>query len=247
MQANSSSVKTTGELKDKIALVTGANRGIGLAIIETFARAGARCLLVSRDSAKASEAVARLSSEGLLVESHAGDVTANDSLRALARAVAQRHGRVDVLVNNAGVFLAEDRAMSPSAIDIAVVRTTLDVNLLGPMRVVTALGALVPSGGRIINVSSTMGQLSDGSDGYGPAYCVSKAALNAYTQSLAADLAARNVMVDCFHPGWAKTDMGGPRATVDPMESAQTAFFLATRPHSAKTGLFWRGRDPIPW
>ncbi|MBC5824474.1 MAG: SDR family NAD(P)-dependent oxidoreductase [Candidatus Eremiobacteraeota bacterium] len=234
-------------MDDKVAVVTGANRGIGLAISTLFARAGARCVMVARHASGAEDAAKLLRSEGLEAEVDAADVTSCESVRRLADSVKRRHGWVDVLVNNAGVFLDEDRRMSPDAVDLGVVQRTLDVNLYGAMRMATAFAPFIRAGGRIINVSSTMGQLSDGSDGYGPAYSISKAALNAYTQSLAAVLQKREVMVDCFHPGWAKTDMGGPRATVDPMESAATALFLATRPASDRTGLFWRGRDPIAW
>jgi NAD(P)-dependent dehydrogenase (short-subunit alcohol dehydrogenase family) len=124
---------------------------------------------------------------------------------------------------------------------------TMHVNLLGPIRVNNAFLPYLTSGGRIINVSSRMGQLTGGSDGYGPAYCMSKVSLNMYTQLLAADLRDRRIMVDSFHPGWAKTDMGGPRATVEPQDSAQTALFLATRPLSDQTGLFWQNSEVIDW
>jgi len=92
-----------------------------------------------------------------------------------------------------------------------------------------------------------MGQLFGEPDAYGPAYSISKTALNKYTELLAADLRDREIMVDCFHPGWVKTDMGGPQASVEPEKAAQTALFLAARSHSTQTGLFSRDCEVIPW
>ena len=117
---------------------------------------------------------------------------------------------------------------------------TMAVNLQGPIAMSQFILPYMGDGARIINVSSTMGQLTGGSAGYAPAYCISKTALNAFTQHLAAEQLARGIMVDCFHPGWAKTAMGGQEATVEPEQAAQVALFLATRPQSDKTGLFWR-------
>jgi NAD(P)-dependent dehydrogenase (short-subunit alcohol dehydrogenase family) len=128
-----------------------------------------------------------------------------------------------------------------------VLERTLAVTLYGAVNMSQAFLPSMARGGRIINVSSTMGQLTGGSEGYAPAYCISKTALNAFTQALSADTASSGIMVDCFHPGWAKTAMGGPNASVDPMDAAKIALFLATRPQSEKTGLFWDHTGVIDW
>jgi NAD(P)-dependent dehydrogenase (short-subunit alcohol dehydrogenase family) len=247
MQTTPQAHTQADSLSGKVAVITGANRGIGLAIATLFARHGARCVMAVRDRASGNDAVQRLKAQDLDVELGIADVTDLGALEQLASRLAQRYAAIDVLVNNAGVLLPADRVMSPRAIDLAVVQRTLDVNLFGVMRVCKAFVPLMRRGARIINVSSTMGQLTGGSDGHAPAYCLSKSALNAYTQALSADLRNDGIMVDCFHPGWAKTSMGGPNATVDPLESAQTALFLATRPPSDETGLFWRGQQQLQW
>jgi NAD(P)-dependent dehydrogenase (short-subunit alcohol dehydrogenase family) len=176
------------------------------------------------------------------------DVSDEAAVRAAAADVSKHFASLDLLVNNAGVLLDEDRATDAAGLDPHILEATLAVNLYGAVHACNAFLPMMHSDSRIINVSSTMGQLSDGSAGYAPAYCISKTALNAYTQALAEALRPRAIMVDCFHPGWAKTAMGGPRATVKPEEAARVALFLATRPHSVdQTGKFWRHNGVIDW
>jgi len=229
-----------GALADRTAVITGANRGIGLAIATLFTREGAQCVLVVRDRAAGENAARTIASDGLEPMVAVADVSDRGEIASAVMEISERFARVDLLVNNAGILLDEDRITPPSRMDQRVFDRTLAVNLHGSIAMSQALLPYMGSGARIINVSSTMGQLSDGSEGYAPAYCISKTALNAFTQSLAGELIARGIMVDCFHPGWARTGMGGPNASVDPVQSAQVALFLATRPQSEKTGLFWR-------
>jgi len=234
-------------LAGKLAVITGAGRGIGQAIALLFAREGALCALLVRD-VKAGEATADAAEKaGTRPEVYRADVTDRDEVLAAARAIREKHRRVDVLVNNAGVLFDEDRATPASRMDPSVFDRTMAVNLSGAVNVSQAFLPAMSKGGRIINVSSTMGQMTGGSAGYAPAYCISKTALNAFTEALAMDSAALGVMVDAFHPGWAKTAMGGPRATVDPMDSAKVALFLATRPATKETGLFWDYSGVIDW
>lgn len=234
-------------LRGKTTVVTGAGRGLGRAIATMFAHAGACSIFIVRDRGAGEQMVEELNDQGFKADIGVADVTDPAQISSLVLDLSQRHPSIDVVVNNAGVFLDEDRKMRPANIDTTVLEQTLNVNLMGPIRVNNAFLPSVAHGGRIINVSSTMGQLAGESDGYGPSYSMSKVALNMYTQLLAADLRDRRIMVDSFHPGWAKTDMGGPRATVDPEESAQTALFLATRPLTDKTGLFWQNSEVIDW
>ena len=241
------SIAAGNALTDKVAVVTGASSGIGLAIATAFARAGADCVLVAIDAEAGAAAVDSLIAHKLRVNLEIADVSDATQVEKLALAVCKRFDRVDVLVNNAGVFLDDDRAMHAGAVDDSVVQRTLAVNLYGTLHVCSSFAPLMASGGRIINVSSVMGQLSRTSDGFAPAYRLSKAALNSYTQSLAADLRPRRVMVDCVHPGWVRTAIGGPQAAIEPEEATDTTFFLATRPASAATGLFWRDCQTIRW
>ena len=229
-----------GSLEKRTAVITGANRGIGNAIATLFTRQGAQCILVVRDRAKGEAAAQKIAAEGLKPVVEVADVSDRGEIASAAMEVSERFSRIDILVNNAGILMKEDRETPPSSMEQIVFERTMAVNLGGPIAMCQLLLPYMGKDSRIINVSSTMGQLSDGSAGYAPAYCISKTALNAYTQALAEELAPRGVMVDCFHPGWARTEMGGPQASVDPMQAAEVALFLATRPHSDQTGLFWR-------
>jgi NAD(P)-dependent dehydrogenase (short-subunit alcohol dehydrogenase family) len=234
-------------LRGKTTIVTGAGRGIGKAIATLFAQAGARSIFVIRDREAGEQIVAELTGRGLQADIGISDVAQPAQIAMLVLDLIQRYKTIDVLVNNAGVFLDEDRSMRPSQIDPLAFQRTIDVNLLGPINMCNAFVPHISDGGRIINVSSGMGQLSGESSGYGPAYSMSKAALNMYTQLLAADLRDRKIMVDSFDPGWVRTDMGGSGANVAPEKAAETALFLATREPSSQTGLFWHGRQVIPW
>ena len=232
-------IKTGGALDGKIALVTGASRGIGLAITRAFARAGARCIILAIDADQGIAAQTTLAAEGLRVELVVADLRETDQVRAAAASVAEMHSHIDILVNNAGVFFAEDRTGYATEIDEAMVQHTIAVNVMGVLRVTNAFLPLIRAGGRIINVSSVMGLESHKADGRGMAYRMSKASLNSYTRSLAAELEPRGIMVDAFHPGWVKTIIGGPDAKIDAEDSVDTAFFLAMRPRSHASGLFW--------
>jgi NAD(P)-dependent dehydrogenase (short-subunit alcohol dehydrogenase family) len=228
-----------GVLAGRVAVITGANRGIGLAIARLFTREGATCALVVRDRAKGEHAardIAALGAQPLVVEA---DMSDRGAISRAADELSKRFIRIDMLVNNAGILTDHDRKTPASRMDPTTFDETLAVNLLGPIAMSDALLPKMGRGSRIINVSSTMGQLAGGSAGYAPAYCISKSALNAFTEALAAAVSDRGILVDAFHPGWARTSMGGPNATVDPDQSASVALFLATRP-PGETGLFWR-------
>lgn len=230
-----------------MAVVTGGNRGIGRAIVTAFVRAGAQVTLVSRQREAGERVAAELMRDGLHVEVGVADVTDPSSVAALAHEVVRRHGHVDIIVNNAGILLDEDTQGHASALSLDVLQKTLAVNLYGPVVMSTSFAPHLARGGRIIMVSSGAGQLEGESSGWAPAYSISKTALNAYTQSLAADLRDRDIMVDTFNPGWVRTDMGGSSATRSPEEAAATALFLATRAPSKQTGLFWEDRKPTAW
>ena len=230
-----------------VAVITGANRGIGLAIATLFAQQGAQCVLAVRDRAAgetAADQVAKMGARPFVIRA---DVSDRGEVASLAMDVSERFTGIEILVNNAGVLLDADRKTPVSGMDPEVFAQTMAVNLGGAINMCEALLPQIGRGGRIINVSSTMGQLTGGSAGYAPAYCISKTALNAYTQALAADVRSRGIMVDAFHPGWATTRMGGAGASVAPEEAALVALHLATRPFSEETGLFWDHTGIIEW
>ena len=231
----------------QVAVVTGANRGIGFEICRQLARAGLTVVLTSRSAAKGRTAVRTLREEGLQVDHHLLDVTSPVGIRALAADLAKRYGRVDVLVNNAGVLI------DPQGSRIADSRPqtyhdTLETNLLGPLLVIQALLPLIRKSGhgRIINISSGLGRLATMGVG-SPAYRISKAALNALTAMLAAEVQGSGILVNAVCPGWVRTSMGGPSAPFSVEEGADTAVWLATLPDDGPSGGLFKARKPVSW
>jgi NAD(P)-dependent dehydrogenase (short-subunit alcohol dehydrogenase family) len=236
----------TQDQAGKVALVTGANRGIGLEVVRQLARLGFTVLLGSRDAGKGARAAAPLSEEGLKVLPVRLDVTAQESIDALRRWVEERYDKLDVLVNNAAVLY--DSWQRAVGADLKVVREAFETNTLGPWRVSEAfLPLLRRSGGaRIVNVSSESGSLADMGGGT-PAYGVSKAALNVLTRKFADELRSERILVNSVCPGWVATEMGGPDAPRSVEEGAAGVVWAATLPDTGPTGGFFRDGEPLPW
>ena len=235
----------------RIAVVTGANRGLGLETCRQLARLGLTVILTSRDPHKGGAAAASLRSAGLDVRYHPLDVTDPQSIHRLAKYVEAEFGRLDVLVNNAGVFLDPLDSPDPDAAsvfrsELDTVRRSMETNVYGPLLLCQALVPLMQRKGRIVNVSSGMGQLSDMNGGC-PGYRISKTALNALTRMLADELRDTYIKVNSVCPGWVRTDMGGPHASRPVEEGADTIVWLATLPDDGPSGGFFRDRQAIPW
>jgi NAD(P)-dependent dehydrogenase (short-subunit alcohol dehydrogenase family) len=226
----------------RIAVVTGANRGIGLEICRQLTRTGMYVILTARDEAKAKAAA-----DEIAVECRPLDVDSDESVKAFAGWLADTHGRCDVLVNNAGVMLDPRGSRIPDT-KIATWRATLETNLLGPLRMMQAILPLMKKNryGRIVNLSSGQGQLSEMTVGT-PAYRVSKTALNALTRTTAAELHGTGILVNAMCPGWVRTDMGGSGAPRSVEQGADTAVWLATLPDNGPSGGYFRDRKSIPW
>ena len=234
------------KLPERVALVTGANRGIGFEVCRQLAREGFAVILGARDAGKGTEAAAVLAAEGLRVFPGRLDVTDRESVAGLERWTRERFGKLDVLVNNAAILYDSwQRAVSA---DLDVVREAFETNTLGPWRVCQAFLPLLRRGGRgrIVNVSSESGSLA-GMGGGTPAYAVSKAALNALTRMLADELRGEGVLVNSVCPGWVATEMGGPDAPRSVEEGAAGVVWAATLPDSGPTGGFFRDGEPLPW
>jgi NAD(P)-dependent dehydrogenase (short-subunit alcohol dehydrogenase family) len=228
-----------------VALVTGANRGIGLEICRQLADRDVDVLLCARTEDDARRAAGELWDQGLdTVHPRVLDVTSDGDARRVLERVRAEFGGLDVLVNNAGVGL--DFHVPALEADLDAVRATLEVNALGPLRLAQRCAPLLRAGGhgRIVNVSSGMGGLTEMGGG-SPGYRISKAALNAVTRMLAAELRADRVLVNSACPGFVRTDMGGPGATRSVAEGADTPVWLATLPDDGPTGGFFRDRAPI--
>jgi NAD(P)-dependent dehydrogenase (short-subunit alcohol dehydrogenase family) len=231
----------------RLAVVTGANKGIGFEVSRQLARKGLRVVLTSRDGAKGEKALATLQKEGLDVLHHALDVTDRKSVDAIARYLEREHDRVDVLVNNAGILLG---SYDTSVLDEkeGLFRDTLETNFYGALRMSQALVPLMRKHryGRVVNLSSGLGQLDEMGDGVS-SYRVSKTALNALTRMLATAGADDNILVNSMCPGWVRTDMGGQNAERSVEKGAETAVWLAMLPHDGPSGGFFRDKKPIPW
>jgi NAD(P)-dependent dehydrogenase (short-subunit alcohol dehydrogenase family) len=231
----------------RVALVTGANRGLGFETARQLLAKGLSVVLAGRDAGALERARRTLSEpdqrRAITLQM---DVTSVESITVAHRAVTEQVGSVDVLVNNAAVLLGEnDDVLSIPADEY---RRTFETNLFGMIEVCRAFvpGMARAGYGRIVNVSSGAGQLATMST-YAPAYSMSKAAVNAFTRILAHTYRADGVLVNAVDPGWVRTDMGGPSAPRSPQEGADTIVWLATLPDDGPTGRFFRDRRPIEW
>lgn len=239
---------------NKVAVVTGANRGIGFEVCRQLARKGILVILTSRSEEKGLAACKELEKEELPVRFCQLDVTHAASISRLAGFVQKEFGRCDILVNNAGVLLDKKGSGDidfPSIFTckIDTIRQTMETNVYGPILLCQALVPLMKknNAGRIVNVSSGMGQLSEMNGGY-PGYRISKTAVNTVTRILNDELEGTNIFVNSVCPGWVKTDMGGPGATRSVPEGADTIVWLATlSDDNGPRGKFFRNRKEIAW
>jgi NAD(P)-dependent dehydrogenase (short-subunit alcohol dehydrogenase family) len=230
----------------RVALVTGANRGLGLETCRQLLEKGVVVVLAGRDRAALDEAAGRLGVDEQGAMTVRLDVTDTASITRARRDVLQRYGRVDILINNAAVLVAEDNdALEISADDY---KRSFETNVFGVIEVCRAFVPEMASVGygRVVNVSSSAGQLSTMTT-YAPAYSMSKAALNAFTRLLAHTYQGEGVLVNAVDPGWVRTDMGGPSAPRSPQQGADTIVWLATLRDDGPTGGFFRDRRHIAW
>jgi NAD(P)-dependent dehydrogenase (short-subunit alcohol dehydrogenase family) len=244
----------------KIALVTGANRGLGFQIARQLGQSGARALVAARDPEKGEQAAAELAAEGLDVGTVVLDVESVSSVEAAAEQVTKDHGRLDILVNNAGVLPEATTTDAAEPLDMALFRRTFETNLFGAVAVTQSFLPLLrrSPAGRIVNVSTTMGSLADQSDPSSqyydlvvPAYQTSKAALNGLTIALAKSLADTPIKVNSVCPGWVQTDLGGPAnraaAPLRADDAARIAVTMATLPDDGPSGQFVDRNGTVPW
>jgi NAD(P)-dependent dehydrogenase (short-subunit alcohol dehydrogenase family) len=229
----------------KTVLITGANKGIGREVARQLAGKGFHVFVGARNRNAGRKAVDEIAKKGGKATFVEMDVSNGDNVTAAAREFSKVTDHLDVLVNNAGIIVDGDDSILK--ISDELLRKTLETNTLGALRVTRAfLPFLAKSKApRLINVSSGGGQLSGGADGWAPAYCISKTALNGVTSQLAAALP--KVAVNSICPGWVRTDMGGENASRSVEEGADTIVWLATSAPQNLTGKFLRDRKEIPW
>ncbi len=240
--------------KKRVALVTGANRGIGFEIARKLAARDIIVLIGARNQENGVKAQKQLRRNEPDVHFILLDVTHAMSIQAAIGRIKDDFGRLDILVNNAGIMI--DSETSIMELDGTIFQNTLETNVLGPLLLSQACLPIMKANhyGRIVNMSSTLGSLTDIASPdsphakvQAPAYRLSKTILNGITVLLASEMRGTNILVNSVCPGWVRTDMGGAQAPLTPEQGADTAVWLATLPDGGPSGGFFRERQPIPW
>jgi NAD(P)-dependent dehydrogenase (short-subunit alcohol dehydrogenase family) len=250
------------KLNGKVAFITGGNRGLGLETARELGKQGIVVVLGSRDPKKGDAAAAKLRDEGITAESLGFDVNKPQDHQKAYDYFAKKYGRLDILVNNAGVLKesqisATGSGPNPvSGVSPEILRETFETNFFAPVALTHKLLPLIRKSpaGRIVNVSSILSSLTLHSDPNSPiypfktfAYDASKAALNAFTIHLAYELRDNKIKVNSAHPGWVKTEMGGPDAPMEVSEGGKTSAQLATLADDGPNGGFFHLGQPLPW
>ncbi len=239
---------------NRIALVTGANKGIGLEIARQLAKAGVTVLMGARDLQRGQAAAGELAQAGLAVEAIEVDLNNEATITAAAAAISSRHGRLDILVNNAGIVDAEDGP--PTVATVAAARRLMETNFLGTLAVTQAMLPLLrrSKAGRIVNLSTTLGSLAVNGDPTSPyyearlmGYNASKAALNMLTVQLAAELKNTPIVVNSVAPGYVKTDLTGGNGFMTPEEGARLPVEYALLGADVVSGRFVAPDGPVAW
>lgn len=227
-------------------VISGANRGIGLGLVERFLEHGYRVMAGVRDMSRCAE-LKDLALDGN-VQIHLLDVTNDDSVNTFAEWVISNSPSIDVLMNNAGIM--DERAHHLEDVDIEYSRNVFNVNVLGPLRLTKALLPALREGGaaKVGNMSSLMGSIADNRSGGYYAYRASKTSLNMITMSMSRDLLNEGIIPVALHPGWVRTDMGGPNAAIDVATSTNGLFTVMEELEASGSGFFfqWDGTK-LPW
>ncbi len=233
------------EKTEKIALVTGANRGIGFEISRQLCFKGFKVYMASRNKSRIEQSSGLLRGEGHHVEAVVLDVTDQASINSFQAMLMERKEKLQVLINNAAIL--KDDSTSLLELPQGDVLATFTTNTLAPLIVTRTLMPLLASGSRVIMLSSGAGAVCGEIGSWAPIYSMSKTALNAITRQLAPLLKKENIAVNAVCPGWVKTEMGGQEAPRSVGEGAQTPVWLATEADQSETGKFWRDKKEISW
>ena len=240
--------------ENKIALVTGANKGIGFEIARQLAQKDITVLIGARDQDRGTTACERLRSADLDAHFIPLDVTRATSIEAAVGKIRDDFKHLDILVNNAGIQI--DTQSGILELDRTIFQNTLETNVFGALLLAQAAVPIMKTNGygRIVNIASTLGSLTEiaspdspYTEVLSPAYILSKTLLNGITVMLAKELRGSNILVNSVCPGWVRSDMGGDQAPLSPEQGADTPVWLATLPDDGPTGGFFRERQPIPW
>ncbi len=239
----------------RIALITGANKGIGFETAKQLGRQGITVVIGARDEAKGKPAADALKKEGIDARYVQIEVTDDASIARAAATVEKDFGRLDILVNNAGVLMYAEEGIA-STVSQSALRKTFDTNFFGLVAVTQAFLPLLKKsdGGRIVNLTSILGSIAEHADPNSSIYSAkflgydsSKAAVNMFTNHLAHELKGTNIKVNAAHPGWVKTDMGGAGAPLELVDGAKTSVMLATIPAEGPSGGYYHMGVHMRW
>ncbi|MBP7791786.1 MAG: SDR family NAD(P)-dependent oxidoreductase [Candidatus Goldbacteria bacterium] len=234
---------------DKIALITGATRGLGFAMSEKLAVLGFKVIMACREEKTGKSSHKKLKDKGLNVFLEICDVEKISDIDKISGSVSKKFDHLDVLINNAGINI-EPASVKIENIDLKIFEKIMNVNLRGSLYVCSKFIPMLKKSmdARIINFSSGLGQLSLPRTGPYPSYSISKTAVNQLTWFLADELKDTTVKAFSVDPGWVKTDLGGPDAMLEINEGIDTPVWLATEDASKlKSGFFYKERQIIPW
>jgi NAD(P)-dependent dehydrogenase (short-subunit alcohol dehydrogenase family) len=243
-------------MSKKIALITGANKGLGFEMAKQLGQAGVVVIVAARDAAKGKAAAEKLVSQGIEAEPLKLDVTKKEDYAAAADFIGKKYGRLDILINNAGVSNEDFGSGLPSTTSPEVLHGTFETNFFAQVFLTQALLPLIrkSDAGRIVNMSSILGSQALHADPKSPiynfkqlSYDASKAALNSFTIHLAYELKDTKIKVNSAHPGWVKTDMGTDAAPMEIPEGGKTGVELALLGEDGPTGGFFHLGKPLPW
>lgn len=247
-------------MAQKIAFITGGNRGLGFQTALDLKDEGVKVVIGSRDPKQGEKAVARLRDAGVDADAIQFDITKAADYQAAYDFFNSKYGRLDILVNNAGIaggsFPGTGPEHSASNVPVDLLHKVFETNFFAPVALTKTLLPLLKKSpaGRIVNLSSILGSLTLHADPESPiynyksfAYDASKTALNAFTIHLAYELRDTNIKVNSAHPGWVKTDMGGEQAPMELSEGSKTSVALATLPDNGPTGGYFHLGKPLPW
>jgi len=242
---------------EKVAFITGGNKGLGLETARQLGKLGIKVVIGSRDLGRGKEAVEKLKKDGVDAEAVRFDITKAADYKEVYKYLEEKYGKLDILINNAGIaredFMGGNQTSATSA---AVLHETFDTNFFGAVQLTQTLLPLIKKApaGRIVNLSSILGSLALHADPKSPiynakafAYDTSKAALNSFTVHLAHELKDTKIKVNSAHPGWVKTDMGGEQAPMDIVTGAKTSVALATLPEDGPTAAYIHLGETLPW
>lgn len=232
-------------MMSKTVLITGSNKGIGFETARQLGKNGFKVFISGRNEDRVNKSLEKLIYDDIEADKLILDVSDLESIQNAASEFSKLNVKLDVLINNAAILLREDRSLLTNS--PALLEETVQTNCFGVVHVTREFLPFISNGGRIINISSGGGSMTDEVGGWSPAYCVSKTTVNSITRQMSFELLGKNISVNSVCPGWVRTDMGGKSALRTVEKGAETPVWLASEAPHSLNGMFFRDKQEIPW